>query len=82
MNFSPNRCRPAIHAVAWRLAAACCEVRQHRAIVLAVNVGLVACAAVDPLTLSFALHVLLLPVNAWRLLSAVRQEGSILRATA
>jgi hypothetical protein len=59
-------------ALIARLAAACRDPRHHCALVLAVNAGLVACGVAEPFTPALALHFLLLPFNAWRLLNALR----------
>ncbi len=59
-----------------RLAAACRDTRHHCALVLAVNTGLVACGAAEPFTVALALHLVLLPFNAWRLLLALRAGRS------
>ena len=63
-------------ALTVRLAAACRDPRHHCTLVLAVNAGLVACAAAEPFTAALALHLVLLPVNAWRLLHALRTGSS------
>lgn len=64
---------PALKA---RLAAACRDPRHHCALVLAANAGLVACGAAEPCTAALALHLVLLPFNAWRLLPALRTGSS------
>lgn len=63
-------------ALAIRLAAACRDPRHHCALVLAANAGLVVCAAAEPFTPALALHLALLPINAWRLLQALRAGPS------
>lgn len=63
-------------ALTMRLEAACRDPRHHRALVLAANAGLVACAAAEPFTAALALHLVLLPINAWRLVSALRNGAS------
>ena len=55
-----------------RWLAAGCDPRHHCALALAVNAGLVACGAVEPFTPALALHLVLLPFNAWRLVHALR----------
>ena len=50
--------------------------RPHCTLVLVVNAGLVACAAAEPFTWALGLHLVLLPFNAWRLLRALRTDGS------
>lgn len=64
-----------------RVAAACRDPRHHCALVLAVNSGLVACAAAEPFSAALALHLMLLPFNAWRLLHALRSGAAAQRAT-
>ena len=59
-------------AMTMRLVAACRDTRHHCALVLAANTGLVACGAAEPFTAALALHLVLLPFNAWRLLLALR----------
>lgn len=61
-----------LSTLVMRLAAACRDTRHHCALVLAVNTGLVACGAAEPFTAALALHLVLLPFNAWRLLLALR----------
>ncbi len=73
MTHTSTRRKASNPAMTMRLAAACSDPRHHRALVLAANAGLVACAAAEPFTPSLALHLALLPINAWRLLSALRQ---------
>jgi hypothetical protein len=63
-------------ALTARLATACRDPRHHCALVLAVNAGLVACAAAEPFTAALALHLVLLPFNAWRLVHALRAGSS------
>lgn len=59
-----------------RLAAACRDPRNHCALVLAANAGLVACGATGPFTPALALHLVWLPLNAWRLWNALRTGAS------
>jgi hypothetical protein len=59
-----------------RLVAVCRDPRNHCALVLAANAGLVACGAAEPFTLSLALHLMLLPFNGWRLAQALRAGPS------
>jgi len=63
-------------ALTARLAATCRDPRHHCALVLAVNAGLVACGAAEPFTAALALHLVLLPFNAWRLAHALRTGSS------
>ena len=48
---------------------------------LAANAGLLACGAAEPFTVALALHQMLLPLSAWRLLHAL-QTGSAARPQA
>ena len=66
-------------ALTARLSAACRDPRHHCALVLATNAGLVACGATEPFTAALALHLMLLPFNAWRLLNALRTGSSARR---
>lgn len=68
---------PRQSALTMRVLAACRDPRHHCAVVLAANAGLVACAAVEPFTPALLLHLVLLPVNAWRLLQAMRSGASV-----
>lgn len=54
-----------------RLVAACRDPRSQCALVLAANAALLACGAAEPFTAAFALHLVLLPFNAWRLMLAL-----------
>lgn len=60
--------------LAVRMAAACRDPCYQSALVLAANAGLVACGVVEPFTPTLALHLGLLPFNAWRLLQALRAD--------
>jgi len=62
--------------VATRLIAACRDPRHHCAVVLVANAGLVSCGAAGPFTAALALHLVLLPINAWRLLQALHKGAS------
>lgn len=73
--LTTNR-HPRQSALTMRVLAACRDPRHHCAVVLAANAGLVACAAVEPFTPALLLHLVLLPVNAWRLLQAMRSGAS------
>lgn len=68
----------------WQRAVdLCCDARQHCALVLVANVGLVACGMYEPLSPAVVLHAVLLPVNGWRLLRALRAgPPSAVRAAA
>ena len=68
--------RASTPALTARLSAACRDPRHHCALVLAANAGLVACGAAEPFTAALALHLVLLPFNAWRLLNALRTDSS------
>ena len=59
-----------------RLFAVCRDPRHHCALVLLANAGLVVCAAAEPFSPALALHLMLLPVNAWRLLQALAVGAS------
>jgi hypothetical protein len=59
-----------------RLPSACRDPRHHCGLVLATNAGLVACGTAEPFTLPLALHLMLLPFNAWRLPQALRAGPS------
>ena len=63
-----------------RLMATCGDQRTHCALVLAANVGLVSCAAAEPFTLALVLHLVLVPLNAWRLVRALRARPSVHRS--
>ena len=76
MTYTTTDRQVSTSALTARLAAACRDPRHHCALVLAVNAGLVACAAAEPFTAALALHLVLLPFNAWRLLHALRTGSS------
>ena len=64
------------------LVVSCRDPRHHCALVLAVNAGLIACAATEPSTSTLLLHLALLPVNAWRLRQALRAGAPAQRLAA
>jgi hypothetical protein len=65
-----------------RLSATLRDPRHYCALVLAVNAGLVACAAGEPGTPTLLLHLALLPINGWRLRQALRPSGWLHRLAA